>query len=161
MDSKKIILKKRLFKLERHYEAMKAYKQLIDKITARVDIYLPENFNALKIEDKAVLDAYLKRFSSVQDFLGAKVFSLLLDVSGIGYGKMSEVLYAIEKEEIIDSLDHWIELREIRNELEHDYPENIVAALKDLKFCIDSFATLESYYFIVVRFAERYNHAPS
>jgi len=161
MDSKKIILKKRLFKLERHYEAMKAYKQLIDKITARVDIYLPENFNALKIEDKAVLDAYLKRFSSVQDFLGAKVFSLLLDVSGIGYGKMSEVLYAIEKEEIIDSLDHWIELREIRNELEHDYPENIVAALKDLKFCIDSFATLESYYFNVVRFAERYNHAPS
>ncbi len=140
---------------------MKAYKQLIDKMTARVDIYLPENFNTLRIEDKAVLDAYLKRFSSVQDFLGAKVFSLLLDVSGIGYGKMSEVLYAIEKEEIIDSLDHWVELREIRNELEHDYPENITIALKDLKFCIDSFATLESYYFIVVRFAERYNHAPS
>jgi len=42
------------------------------------------------------LDAYLKRFSSVQDFLGAKVFSLLLDISGIGDTKMSEVLFAIE-----------------------------------------------------------------
>ena len=35
---------------------------------------------------------------------------------------MSEVLYSIEKKEIIDSLENWIELREVRNELEHDYP---------------------------------------
>jgi len=134
MNNKKEILKKRLGKLEKHYEALKAYKQLIDELTARVDIYIPENFVKLKIQDKAVLDAYLKRFASVQDFLGAKIFSLLLDVSGIGYGKMSEVLYEVEKEEIIDSLDHWIELREVRNELEHDYPDNLSAALKDLKF---------------------------
>ncbi len=71
-----------------------------------MNIYQPAEFNALKIEERAILDAYLKQFSSVQDFLGAKIFSLLLDVSGIGSGKMSEVLYAIEKEEIIDSLDN-------------------------------------------------------
>ncbi len=69
---------------------------------------------------------------------------------------MSEVLYHIEKEEIIDSLDNWIELREIRNELEHDYPEELKEALKDLKFCIDNFSKLESYYLNSVNFAERY-----
>ncbi|GFO74378.1 antitoxin [Bathymodiolus platifrons methanotrophic gill symbiont] len=52
---------------------------------------------------------------------------------------MSEVLYQIEKEEIIDSLGSWIELREIRNDLEHDYPENLQEALQDLKFCVDNF----------------------
>jgi hypothetical protein len=69
---------------------------------------------------------------------------------------MSEVLFIIEKENIIDSIGHWIELREIRNELEHDYPENIEAALQDLKFCIDSFSKIESYYLNSLTFAQKY-----
>ena len=161
MDNTKEILKKRFDKLEKHYLALKAYKELIDKLTQQSDIYHPLIFNSLKIEDKAILDAYLKRFSSVQGFLGAKIFSLLLDVSGINFGKMSEVLYAIEKEEIIDSLDNWIELREVRNELEHDYPENLKEALQDLKFCINSFERLESYYLNALKFAKHYIHALS
>ncbi len=79
----------------------------------------------------------MKRFSSVQDFLGAKIFAPLLDVSGINFGKMSEVLYAIEKEEIIDSLDNWIELREIRSELEHDYPMCPVSLDQNIKAGLD------------------------
>jgi len=101
------------------------------------------------------LDAYLKRFSSVQDFLGAK----MLDIAGINSGKMSEVLYLVEKETIIDSRDRWIGLREVRNELEHDYPDNLEAALQDLKFCINSFASLESYYVNSLNFAQKYIHA--
>ncbi|NOQ65145.1 MAG: hypothetical protein GQ582_11600 [Methyloprofundus sp.] len=62
----------------------------------------------------------------------------------------------MEKEEIIDSLDSWIELREIRNELEHDYPENLQQALQDLKFCVDNFVKLESYYLNSLDFAKRY-----
>ncbi len=133
MSNKKEILKKRFDKLRRHYEALKAYKQLIDRLAAQVDVYQPENFNKLEIQDKAVFDAYLKRFASMQDFLGAKIFPMILELSGIGYGKMTEVLYAVEKEEIIDSLKHWIELREVRNDLEHNYPDNLAAALRDLK----------------------------
>jgi len=159
MNNKQEILKKRFEKLEKHYLALKAYKELINKLTDKTDIYTVENFNTLKIEDKAILDAYLKRFSSVQDFLGAKIFSPLLDIAGINSGKMSEVLYIVEKEGIIDSLEHWIELREVRNELEHDYPENLEAALQDLKFCINSFSRLESYYINALKFAQKYNHA--
>ena len=69
---------------------------------------------------------------------------------------MSEVLYYIEKEEIIDSLENWIELREVRNELEHDYPEELEEALVDLKFCIDSFEKIESYYLNSLKFANKY-----
>lgn len=112
----KLILEKRLEKLSKHYEALKDYKILIDKILLTKNIYEQFTFNTLKPEEKAILDAYLKRFSSIQDFLGAKIFSLLLDIAGINNSKMSEVLYYIEKEEIIDSLENWIELREVRNE---------------------------------------------
>ena len=152
----KLILKKRFEKLSKHYEALKDYKFLINQILLNKNIYEQFVFNTLKPQEKAILDAYLKRFSSIQDFLGAKIFSLLLDVSGINSSKMSEVLYHIEKEGIIDSLENWIELREIRNELEHDYPEELEEALIDLKFCIDSFEKLESYYLNSLKFANKY-----
>jgi len=95
----------------------------------------------------------------VQDFLGAKIFSMLLDSAGIGTSKMSEVLYLVEKEGIIDSLDNWIELREVRNELERDYPEDLEQALNDLKLCITQFEQLEKYYLNAVSFAKKYNYA--
>ena len=53
----------------------------ITKVNSEADTDLvvldPENW------DRAILDAYLKRFASVQDFLGAKIFPLLVDISGI------------------------------------------------------------------------------
>lgn len=156
MTSKKEILNKRLGKLQRHYSALKEYKLLIDHLLSEQNIYDVTIFNALAAEKRAILDAYLKRFSSIQDFLGAKIFALLLEVAGIDGSKMSEVLYHIEKEGIIDSLDQWIELREIRNELEHDYPEELQEALMDLKFCIDNFKTLEAYYNNAVKFSQKY-----
>jgi len=156
INETKLILKKRFDKLEKHYTAFKEYKELIDNLIERKNIYDQFIFNTLLPQERAILDAYLKRFSSLQDFLGAKIFSLLLEVSGINSSKMSEVLYHIEKEEIIDSLDNWIELREVRNELEHDYPEELKEALEDLKFCIDSFEKIESYYLNSLNFAKRY-----
>jgi len=154
--NKKEILKKRFNKLEKHYIALKEYKNLIDNLLREDNIYDQFTFNTLRPEKRAILDAYLKRFASIQDFLGAKIFSLLLDIAGINNTKMSEVLSNIEKENIIDSLENWIELREVRNELEHDYPEELQEALNDLKYCIDSFEQLESYYLNSLNFFKRY-----
>ena len=156
MMNKKEILKKRFDKLEKHYIAIKEYKILIDDLLKESNIYDQFTFNTLKPEKRAILDAYLKRFASIQDFLGAKIFSLLLEIAGINNTKMSEVLSNIEKENIIDSLENWIELREIRNELEHDYPEELQEALDDLKYCIDSFEQLESYYLNSLNFFKKY-----
>lgn len=86
----------------------------------------------------------------------AKIFALLLEVAGINSHKMSEILYYIEKEQIIDSLENWIELREVRNDLEHDYPEDLQEALNNLKFCVDSFYKIEGYYFNALNFSKSY-----
>ena len=154
--NKKDILSNRFKKLDKHYTALKEYKMYIDELLYQKNIYDQFIFNTLKIEERAVLDAYLKRFASLQDFLGAKIFSLLLEIAGIPNNKMSEVLYNIEKENIIDTLDSWIELREVRNELEHDYPEELSEALEDLKFCIDNFYKIENYYINSVNFFKKY-----
>jgi len=153
---KKQILKKRFDKLEKHYIALREYKGLIDDLVQEIDIYDQFTFNTLKPEKRAILDAYLKRFASLQDFLGAKIFSLLLDIAGINHTKMSEVLSNIERENIIDSFENWVELRDIRNELEHDYPEELQDALDDLKYCIDNFERLENYYLNSFNFFQKY-----
>jgi len=69
---------------------------------------------------------------------------------------MTETLYHAVKEGLIDSLEHWIELRDIRNELAHDYPDNLAEALLDLKYCIDNYATVKTYYLNTVTFAKKH-----
>ncbi len=153
---KKEILQKRFAKLYRHYKALKDYKELIDKLLKEKNIYEQFIFNTLKAEERAILDAYLKRFASIQDFLGAKIFPLILEVAGIYTTKMSEILSHIEKEGIIDSLENWVELRDIRNELEHDYPEELEEALSDLKYCVNNFEKIELYYLNSLNFFKKY-----
>ncbi len=156
MNDSKEILKRRMYKLEKHFIAIREYHSLIIEILAEKNIYIPEIFKTLNVQERAVLEAYLKRFASIQDFLGSKIFPLLLEIRGIGTDKMSEVLEKIEKEEIIDSLDQWIELREVRNELEHDYPDDLAEALADMRFCVDHLVVLESYYANSCRFVDGY-----
>jgi len=132
------VLNKRLEKLDKHYEALSEYKKLIDKLG---DVYNVTNFNFLPYEKRAYLESYLKRFASIQDYLGAKIFPLLIELSGISNTKkMSEILNLISKEEIID-IDTWLEMRS-PNELEHDYPDDLEEALQDLKICVDNYKYL-------------------
>jgi predicted transcriptional regulator len=149
----KMIINKQLQKVKKHFEALQEYKNFIEDMKFNFTL---EEFERLDISQKAVLEAYLKRFAALQDYLGAKVFKSLLDISGISYSKMSEVLTLIEKEEII-SLDKWIEFRNIRNELEHDYPDEIEEALNDLKYCVDSFEYMQEVVQKVFDFAGKYN----
>jgi len=156
MTNTQEILIKRFAKLDKHFEAIRGYLSLIIVLIGEKDVFTVSGFNSLRIEEKALFDAFLKRFASIKDFLGGKIFPLLLEVSGIGSLKMSEVLDRMEKEEIIDSMENWITLREIRNELEHDYPEDLLEALQDLKYCIENFEKLEGYYHQATLFARRY-----
>ena len=155
---RKALLQKRVAKLQKHHNALRSYHTLIMDFTEHTNIFTPDNFKNLTIEKQAVLDAYLKRFASLQDYLGAKIFPLILELAGIGSKKMSEILYIAEREEIIDNIGNWIELREIRNELEHEYPDTIEQALLDLKFCVERFDTLDRYYQNTLGFIQRHLH---
>ncbi len=148
-------LKNQLKKVKAHYKALNEFHNAIRDLNFDFSV---ESYRQLETAQKALLEAYLKRFSSLQDYLGAKVFKSLLDIAGISYSKMSEVLTLIEKEEIID-LDKWIELRNIRNELEHDYSDEIEEAIKDLKYCIDSFGYMQEVVKKVFEFARNYDES--
>lgn len=148
-------LKNQLKKVKAHYEALKEFYDAIKELGFD---FSANGYEKLETPQKALLEAYLKRFSSLQDYLGAKVFKSLLDTAGISYTKMSEVLTLMEKEEIID-LDKWIEFRNIRNELEHEYPDEIEEALEDLKYCVESFTYMQEVVRRVFAFARSYDES--
>jgi len=132
-------LQHQLKKAKAHYQALQEYYDYIKNNAFDFSVVA---YKQLDIQDRAVLEAYLKRFASLQDYLGAKVFSSLLDSAGISYTKMSEVLVLIEKEGIME-LGRWIEFRNVRNDLEHDYPEELEDALNDLRYCVEAFEEME------------------
>ncbi len=146
-------LQHQLQKVQAHFNALEEYYKYIQESGFDFKV---KSYSQLSVADRGVLDAYLKRFASLQDYLGAKVFKSLLDSAGISYTKMSEVLTTIEKEEIVD-LDIWIAFRNIRNNLEHDYPDELQEALEDLKYCLDSFHDMEKIVQKVFVFARRYD----
>ena len=92
-----------------------------------------------KLDAKAIqqLDQLVYRFTKLQDALGAKLFPLLtaeLREDAVTLTVLDR-LAALEKAGAVPSADEWLELREVRNQLAHDYhddPENGAEYLNDL-----------------------------
>ena len=72
----------------------------------------------------AFVDQIIYRFSKAQDSMGAKLFKAYLLYQGENIDKpFLDILNALEKIDLLN-VDEWFELREIRNEIAHDYEDN-------------------------------------
>jgi glycerophosphoryl diester phosphodiesterase len=91
----------------------------------RVDIY-DEVVNSY--EEKANFDSITSRFQKIQSILGEKIFREILEEMNISTKgrNMIEILSLLRKNGIVDfEAKEWLELREIRNSLSHDYPDDL------------------------------------
>jgi hypothetical protein len=82
---------------------------------------------------KIRVDAFIHRFSLLQDLIGAKLFRsvLILDMNEVPPA-MVDVLAAMEKRSLIDSEQTWIALRSARNDLSHTYRDDPSDAARHL-----------------------------
>ncbi len=79
--------------------------------------------------DVAFADQIIYRFSKAQDSMGAKLFKAFLLFQGENVDKpFLDILHSLEKLDIVN-VDEWFTLREIRNEIAHDYDENTLLAM--------------------------------
>ena len=73
---------------------------------------------------KDKLDVLFFRFAKLQDLLGEKIFRAYFELNAINQDQpFIKLLSMLEKEGILE-VDNWIEFREIRNTISHDYPYN-------------------------------------
>lgn len=73
------------------------------------------------------IDQLIFRFTKLQDEIGNNSFRLLLEYlqEDIADKPFRDILNILERLNIIESVDTWLSLRELRNDLAHEYPELI------------------------------------
>jgi len=76
------------------------------------------------INDLAFSDQVIYRFSKLQDTIGAKLFKSLLLYQGENINRpFLDILNSLERIDIID-VEEWFEIRDLRNEIAHEYEDN-------------------------------------
>lgn len=85
-------------------------------------------------DGKAQIDAFIHRFSKLQDMIGAQLFRgiLTLEREEERHVSMLDVLNAMKKRRTLESVDDWDLLRRIRHNLSHEYPDDPGKAAADL-----------------------------
>lgn len=94
--------------------------------------------------DFLFFDAFIHRFSKLQDIMGSKLFTEILDYSGELTSEMSLVdkLYKLEKLNILQDAKRWQDVRGVRNHISHEYPENPELTARYLNEAIEASAYL-------------------
>jgi len=128
MGSQTLIYKEKFLKAldesQKHLNRMeKAFENLQKSYPFPIDEH---SFHTLLANDThlAFADQIIYRFSKAQDSIGAKLFKAYLAYQGENTDKpFLDILSSLEKIKILN-IDDWFELREIRNEIAHDYDDN-------------------------------------
>jgi hypothetical protein len=102
------------------------------KIFAHLMPLSVEKFTQLPLDKIAFLDMLTMRFGKLQDVIGAKIFSLILEALGEDAPTLIDKLNKLEKLGYINNVNWWMDLREIRNQVMHDYPDDYAAILSHL-----------------------------
>jgi len=81
-------------------------------------------FSQITPVEIALFDQFIYRFSKLQDIMGARLFKQLLealeeDTSGLPF---IDILFKMEKLHLLEDARNWIDLRQIRNIVSHEYP---------------------------------------
>lgn len=65
------------------------------------------------------------RFSKLQDMIGTKIFHLFFDTVGENdeHLSMLDKLHKLEKLSILSNKNIWLQIKELRNHLAHEYPD--------------------------------------
>jgi len=114
--------------------------QFLSRVVERESFYLNKTTKRLFVEPFSLkkaenlidnddlsetLEAFVSRFSRLQDTLGDKFIPQLLNALGHKQASLIDNLDTAERLEWITSADEWQEIRHLRNQMVHDYIEDL------------------------------------
>lgn len=117
-----------------------------------MDCSVFEDFEKIK-----TIDTFIYRFIKLQDLMGEKLFKLFLDEIGEYKDNMSllDVLDKLEKFEIISHAYEWMEYRQLRNKLTHEYPNNEQDIIDGIYLAIEVFDKIETILNNIIEYKNR------
>ena len=126
-------------RLVHYFDEAQKHIALISESLEVLEPKIPiEEYESVNQLERFALNALIFRFSKLQDLIGVKIFRTYLDFSGFETAEKSffDILREIEKEGIVD-IDSWSELRELRNKIAHEYPEEIDEMVESINLFIE------------------------
>jgi DNA primase len=114
---------------------------------------------ALSKEDRRLLDQFAYRYTRLQDDMGARLIPAVLRALGeeIAAMPMLDRLSRMEQLGWLPDAEAWAELRRIRNEFAHDYPETLQERFERLQLALSSAqAVTEIFNSMSVKISERF-----
>ena len=151
----KNIIKEKLEKI--FYECDKHILR-INSASKKMSVFMPldeEKYINLSDSEIEHIDQFLFRFAKLQDTMGQKLFKIILIYldEDIDDKPFIDILNTMERLKLIDSSYDWRELRDIRNELSHNYedePEQMAEAINRIYdkrvLLINIYKKIKSYY---------------
>jgi hypothetical protein len=117
----------------------------------------PSIFKSLKDQDLGFLELLTSRFAKLQDTIGQKIFPELLegmqeDIAGKSF---LDLLNKLEKMNVIESVEFWLNLRSVRNSIAHEYPDNPELMAGNLNKVIQAAAELLDYWALLRAFIQK------
>ena len=134
--------------LEKIITTCAIHKKRLDYAYSKIRHFFPitgELYYSLNDDDMAYVDQYIFRFAKYQDLIGSKLFKHILLIEGEDVENMSfkDLFNKAEKLGIARDWEKWFELRQIRNEISHDYPVLYEEAVNALNRIVLSLEYLE------------------
>ncbi|SFV70689.1 hypothetical protein MNB_SM-5-504 [hydrothermal vent metagenome] len=146
--------KEKMYECSKHIEKLKdAQAYLKETMPLTTERYLQ-----IDKVTSSFIDQLNFRFSKLQDTMGESIFKSILILSQENVKKMTflDILNRLEELEIVDK-NEWLNLREIRNEIAHEYSfnqdevvENINLIYQKTDKLIDIYSTIND--FIIDKF---------
>jgi len=120
MDIKKLKQEKIINECEKHLQRLQYAKNELKNIFPLTQ----EAYKNLSGEDVQAIDQFIYRFSKLQDTIGEKLIKIVFSLYEENIEKFTfiDILNRLEKAEIL-TVQEWKELRDIRNELSHNYED--------------------------------------
>lgn len=127
-------------RLQTSIEKCLIHQKRMQYAASQINSFFPltiDKYNSISEATIGNIDQLVFRFTKLQDELGNNTFRFLLefleeDITGKPF---RDILNILERLQIIDSADSWLALRELRNDLTHEYPmmlEETVSKLNHL-----------------------------
>ena len=144
--------------LEYIIDEIKLHIKRIDAILPDIITWIPFKSEDLENTEKIkTIDSFIYRFIKIQDKMGDKLFPAVLQLLQEYKQNMSfiDVLNKLERLELIESKDEWIEFRNLRNSLTHDYPGNEEEIIDAMGLSIDVYKKMIEIYTNMVKLIKK------
>lgn len=128
----------------------------LDQLSGQVPV-TPEQWSTLDDETIADIDQLLFRYNKLQDAMGQRLFPSILMLGGDWQDDDTflDRLNLLEKRGAIPSAETWSELRAIRNQMTHEYPDAPELNAANFNRVVDSIESLRLALDQAERFARR------